>query len=128
MPLPAPDVEAALLAALRAATLTAHPTLRPPWPALAVTRVGGSRGKVLDTALVQVDAAAGAGGSKSATLAHLERAIGVVRDAVGTVHAGVALTHVDVDGPIYAPDPVTGAPRYLATLTVSSRVAVTAGT
>lgn len=122
MPLHAPDVEAALLGLLASAGTPARDVLGPPYPSLRLVRVGGTRERVADTALIQLECAGGTDTSKALVLSRLEDAISTLRAGEGSTVAGAVVTAVQVFGaPTYLPDGVDGAPRYAATLTVTSR-------
>lgn len=118
----APDVEAALIAHLTGRGITVRSTLGPPYPALRLFRAGGSRERVADTALIQVECEGAEGASKAIVLGRLEDALSAAVDADGVLAGGVWLSSVQVlQAPAYLPDATTGAPRYVATLTITAR-------
>lgn len=124
-PLRAPDVEAACILALRLAGLTARDTLLPPYPALRLVRIGGTRTRVADSALIQLDAVGDAAIGKAQTLARWEAAVMSLRAAEGGTFADVVLSAVQVlGGPAYTPELADGAPRYVGTLIVTSRASI----
>lgn len=89
------------------------------WPALRITRLGGTRPwpPHLDAARVQIE---GWATTKAEALAVLEAALAALADMPGA-HADGVVTAVAVNvAPSWSPDPETNEPRYVADVTVTT--------
>lgn len=132
VPIRLPDVEGALVLGLKEARPDLHvgDTLGAPYPAVRFAAVGGPGvlSRVLLDLFVQVDVALDTGGSKAACYGTMSDVLTACVALSERTLAGAVIARVGLlSSPAYLPDPTTGAPRYVATLTVRARSAAPLG-
>jgi len=114
--------DASVVALVGARTYVGALPLGAPLPALVIARVGGGMAgtDTYDHALVQVEAWAAGGAAAESLIATVVAALGTAPEMTALT-ATAQLMGADLNALVWAPDPDTDTPRYIATMDIDVR-------